>query len=104
MTDFKDAGKLDCNNRTIIGVHWFGTVGIVLVQDNLTFEYVSYIKDIHKSNGPRVGLPETSDYQDDILNIMAYGNKFPLEAAKVLFDNIEMKNEAWSTTHPEFFL
>ncbi len=96
---------MESNNQEFIDVRWFGTVGIVLVQDNLTLEYQGYIKDIYKKQGPEVGLSGNTVEQNDILNIMAYGNKFPLPATEAVFDWIVFDiSKKWRVNNPEYSL
>ena len=61
-----------------IAVHWFEGGGIVLVYDEITHEYKSYIR-AYK------GL----DADGDIRYIAEWGNTFPLDAAKALFPYIQ---------------
>ena len=68
----------------VIDYIWFTTkqsIGIVLVKD--PYEgYKSYI-------GVGVGNNEL----DDVKHITEWGNKFPLEAAKKLFPNIDFEKK-----------
>lgn len=93
------------NNQEFIDVSWFGTVGIVLVQDKLTLDYRGYIKDIHKSNGPLNKEPNLTVEQNDILNIMAYGTSFPREALEIIFNYIVFDDtKRWIENNPELAL
>ena len=93
------------NNQEFIDAKWFGTVGIVLVQDLFTLEYHTYIKDIHKQNGPKVGLSELSVIENDMLNIMAYGVTFPRDGVEVLFKGIIFdETKTWKENNPELVL
>jgi hypothetical protein len=66
--------EIQNGNSKFIDVIWFNKIGIVLTKDTLTNEYKSYI-----STG------KGFDEKEDILFIMKYGNKYPLESAKNLF-------------------
>lgn len=92
------------NNAEFICVSWFGTVGIVLTQDMVTHEFKAYTKDIHKVDGP-AGYYERGTQRGDILDIMAWGTKFPIEAAKVLFPWITFdETKYWKESNEHYIL
>lgn len=100
--------NLISNNQTFVEVVWYGTVGIVLVQDNLTFEMKSYIKDIHKVNGPSGHPPYTNvlkQTEKDVLDIMAYGTTFSKEASQTLFSWVVFdETQSFKIENPGFVL
>ena len=91
------------NNLEFVDVCWYGTVGIILTQDNITLQYKTYIKDIHKRNGPSMGSTLLTQIENDIIEIMSYGNKFTQSAAKELFPGINFDSgKYFKETNPEY--
>ena len=94
---------LDSNNKFIesngvrcIDIRWFQDVGIAISQDMVTLEYKAYLKSLalnkngsQKSSfgGPMPYVDETID--KDVVRVMAFGAKYPLESAKLLFPQYE---------------
>ena len=113
----KDNKFIESNGVRCIDVRWFQDVGIVISQDTVTFEYKAYIKTVAKdSTGSRKGNfggPECFNWLDDQIErdvafTMAYGNKYPLESAKLLFPQYEFIDgdffEDIISRYPECFI
>ena len=79
---------LTMNGVICIDVRWFQDVCIVIAQDMVTKEYKSYIKSVDSKQygGP---MPVIDTIDADVGKVMAYGAKYPLESAKLLFPHYE---------------
>ncbi len=98
--------QLISNNQEFVDDYWYGSVGIVLVQDQLTFEMVAYIKDKNTKNGPTgYGHGEFSEVMEDILDVMGYGYTFNKDAAKIIFKHISFdETKPFREANPCFLL
>ena len=93
--DLNSQGKIEnSNGLTFIGVEWFNSVGIVLIQDNFLLEYKCYIKEIQGDNK-----------FNDIQSIMGFGTPFPMKVARTLFYGLELNDGVkFLEDNPEYHL
>lgn len=102
--EVEELKTIEQSSAQFVAATWFNTVGIVLTQDQVTFEYKAYIKDIYKTNGP-AGYYDKGTEKGDILDIMAWGTTFPMDAAKILFPWIQLDStKNWKEANPGFIL
>ena len=80
---------LEMNGVVCIDVRWFQDVGIVIAQDMITKEYKSYIKTIDSNTSYGGPMPTMDIIDADVGKVMAYGARYPLESAKLLFPQYE---------------
>ncbi len=98
-------GLMTSNGQVILVAWWFVGGGIVLVQDELTFEYFAYIKNLGIQNGPISYPMDSTDVQKDMLNIASWGNKLPKESIKGFFPGLDMdETQSFKETNPGYLL
>jgi hypothetical protein len=99
---------LTVNNMLILDVWWFVTGGVVLVQDQVTFEYKGYIKDFDTNLGPLPSMYDdkyiTSE-ERDMINIASYGTKIPKASLQGFFPSVILdETKHAKETNPGYFL
>lgn len=62
------------NGMTLLGIEWFNNVGIARVEGEMPGDIRYYIKSVE-------GFSE----EDDTMNVVAWGTKFPKDAGDKLF-------------------
>lgn len=71
--DYINGGGMKINGLELLGIEWFNDIGIARVRNEVG-EIKYYIKSVE-------GFSE----EDDTMNVVAYGNKFPKVAGDALF-------------------
>lgn len=86
------------NNLLILDATWFNATaitGVVVCEDIRTKEIKCYIDGVNSQN-------ENTEIKD-AQKVIMHGAHFPIEAAKILFPNLDFE-ESWVENHPEYFL
>ncbi len=97
---------MSSNGQIILESWWFPGGGVVLVQDEITFEYKAYVKATDHNNGP---MPYIADgitgVEADSLNIASWGTKIPKEAIKGFFPGAVLdETKPFKETNPGYLL
>lgn len=94
--DKRDIIREEMNNLVFVDSYWFRYGGVVLCQDQITLEYKAYMSGIKIID---------RDIQEDVREIMSFGEKVPVPVMKAFFPGIIFdETKEWFQNNPEYML
>ena len=96
---------IELNNMLVLDTFWFNGGGIVLLQDQVTFEYKIYAGSYERS-GPMPNMPDImTKVDEDIASISAYGTKLPKATINGFFPGVIIdESQSAKEVNPGYFL